>query len=240
MKKQFLSGFALLVALAAGSFAADTYKLDPNHSAVNFCVKHMVLSTVCGKFKAADATINLDETDITKSSWSGTIKTASISTDQDNRDEDLKSAGFFDVQKYPEITFKSTKIEKAKDGYVAVGNLTMKDVTKEIRVPFTPDRPRNAGRQEEDRDCCNSHLESPGLPHLVEQETGQRRAGCQRRSPNHPQRRSRTAKITALLNGGRPLRLPRCLVLCFINTVAIAAQGRISFMRPGRASRKER
>lgn len=137
MKKQFLFGFALLFALAAGLFAADTYKLDPNHSAVNFCVKHMVLSTVCGRFKEADATINLDEADITKSSWSGTIKTASISTDQDNRDEDLKSAGFFDVQKYPEITFKSTKIEKAKDGYVAVGSLTMKDVTKEIRIPFT-------------------------------------------------------------------------------------------------------
>lgn len=137
MRKQLSIIFVFLFALAGSLLAADTYTLDPNHSAATFCAKHMVLSTVCGKFREFEATIQLDEKDVTKSSWSGKIKTASITTDNDRRDAHLKSPDFFDVEKYPEITFQSSKIEKTKDGYVAVGSLKMRDVTKEVRIPFT-------------------------------------------------------------------------------------------------------
>lgn len=137
MKKRLPIILIFLFALAGSLLAADTYSLDPAHSSVTFCAKHMVLSTVCGKFREFEATILLDEKDITKSSWSGKIKTPSITTDVEKRDAHLKSPDFFDVEKYPEITFQSSKIEKAKDGYVAVGNLKIRDVSKEVRIPFT-------------------------------------------------------------------------------------------------------
>lgn len=144
MKKNWFLSFVLLLAVTTMAHSVDTYTPDPPHSSVNFCVKHMVLSTVCGKFKDFQATILFDSTDITKSSWSGTIKTASITTDNDNRDSDLKSAGFFDVEKFPEITFKSSKITKKGDGYVAAGTLTMHGVSKEIEIPFTLTGPISA------------------------------------------------------------------------------------------------
>lgn len=145
MKKNLLIAVAFVLAMTASLYAADTYAPDRAHSSVTFCVKHMVLSTVCGRFKDFDATILLDQSDITKSSFTGTIKTASIWTDHDQRDADLKSASFFDVEKYPEITFKSSKIEKTKDGYVATGTLTMHGVSKDIQLPFTLTGPVNLG-----------------------------------------------------------------------------------------------
>ena len=136
MRKLYL--LTLVSLMTAGSlFAADVYTLDGAHSNVNFCVKHMVISTVCGRFNQFEATINFDEADVTKSSWTGTIKTASITTDNEKRDNHLKSADFFDVEKHPEITFKSSKIEKKGDGYVAAGTLTMRGVSKEVSIPFT-------------------------------------------------------------------------------------------------------
>lgn len=145
MKKHLLIAFAFVLATSASLFAADTYAPDRAHSSVTFCVKHMVLSTVCGKFRDFDAAILLDTTDAAKSSFTGTIKTASITTDQDQRDSDLKSPNFFDVEKFPEITFKSSKIEKTKDGYMASGTLTMKGVSKEIQLPFVLTGPVKLG-----------------------------------------------------------------------------------------------
>jgi polyisoprenoid-binding protein YceI len=136
MKKKSLAVLALLL---AASFAfADDYAIDKNHSQVAFGVRHMGLSIVHGRFTDFSGTIHLDPSDVTKSSVEVTIKTASITTDQPMRDKDLTtSPDFFDVAKYREMTFKSTKIEKRGDGYVAIGNLTIKDVTKQVEIPFT-------------------------------------------------------------------------------------------------------
>ncbi len=128
--------FAVLFTLPA-AYAADLYTIDPVHSGIGFKVKHMVISTVPGKFNTFEGQIMFDPNDITKSSVEFTIQTASIDTDNENRDNHLQSADFFDVEKYPTITFKSTKVEQAGDGYMLHGNFTMRGVTKEISFPFT-------------------------------------------------------------------------------------------------------
>jgi len=131
-----------VVTLAAGllvgsAFAVDEYKIDPNHSSANFSVRHMKVSTVKGRFSDVQGVITYDPQDVTRSTVKAVIKTSTITTDNAKRDDDLKSPNFFDVTKYPEIKFESTKIEKRGDQYVAIGNLTIKDVTKQVELPFT-------------------------------------------------------------------------------------------------------
>jgi len=138
--KTLFSAAAVLVALAgsaATSSAADKYTVDPSHSSIGFAVRHMVVSKVKGYFNEYTATILYDDKDITKSSAEVTIKTASIDTRDAKRDEHLRTPDFFDAAKYPEIAFKSKRIEKSGEGFVAVGDLTMRGVTKEISIPFT-------------------------------------------------------------------------------------------------------
>ena len=118
------------------AMAADVYNVDPTHTQVGFTVRHLVINKVRGKFNEFTGTITYDEKDVTKSSLNGTIKVASIDTDHAKRDKHLRSPDFFDAQGHPEIIFKSTKVEKAGDGHVLVGNLTMRGTTKEIQVPF--------------------------------------------------------------------------------------------------------
>jgi len=138
MKKKtfFLFASAILLAASIG-FAADTYVPDPGHSQVGFTVKHLVISKVNGRFKDFDAIVVYDPQDITKSSLTGKIKTASITTDNENRDADLKSDGFFDVEKYPEIVFQSTKVEKKGKDILVTGNLTMHGVTRPVTFPVS-------------------------------------------------------------------------------------------------------
>jgi polyisoprenoid-binding protein YceI len=133
--RRFLAVVAAIV--FALPLAAQDFKIDPNHSSANFAVKHLLVSTVRGRFAGGvTGTIHLDP-DIGKSTVTAVIAVASINTDNESRDNDLRSARFFEAAKYPEIRFQSTKVEKSGDGYVAVGNLTMKDVTKQIELPFT-------------------------------------------------------------------------------------------------------
>lgn len=128
----------LAVAAFALPLAAQDFKIDPNHSSANFAVRHMLVSTVRGRFAGSvNGTIHYDPADLSKSSVTAVITAASINTDNQMRDNDLRSANFFEVEKYPEIKFQSTKIEKRGDSYVATGNLTIKDVTKQIELPFT-------------------------------------------------------------------------------------------------------
>jgi polyisoprenoid-binding protein YceI len=136
MRHLRLGIFALIALFATAAFAADTYTIDGAHSSATFSVRHMAISTVPGRFSQISGTINYDEKDVTKSSVEATIKTASVSTDNEYRDKDLKSPNYFDVEKYPEITFKSTKIEKRGDQLVAIGDFTMHGVTKQIELPF--------------------------------------------------------------------------------------------------------
>jgi polyisoprenoid-binding protein YceI len=128
----------LSILLLAGAIAAaDQYMADKSHSSITFAVKHLVISTVKGKFNDFDATVMADEQDPAKSLVSVAIKAASIDTTEPKRDTHLRSADFFDVEKFPELTFKSTKVEKKGDGYVLTGLLTMHGVTKEIVIPFS-------------------------------------------------------------------------------------------------------
>jgi polyisoprenoid-binding protein YceI len=128
--------FIFTTGTTGGALAADTYTIDKAHSSVLFVVKHMVISKVKGEFNEYTGVIQYDEADVAKSSVEVTIKTASIGTRDEKRDGHLRSPDFFDAEKYPEITFKSKRIEKSEDGFVAVGDLTMRGVTKEIKIPF--------------------------------------------------------------------------------------------------------
>ena len=137
MRKVTLALMALAAMLySVESLAADKYAIDNAHTTVGFSVKHMVITSVKGTFGEFDGAIMFDETDLTKTSASGTISVASIDTGNEKRDGHLKSGDFFDAEKYPQITFASKKVEKRKDGYVMIGDFTMRGITKEIEVPF--------------------------------------------------------------------------------------------------------
>jgi polyisoprenoid-binding protein YceI len=126
----------LLIAAPVGN--AASYEVDTAHSTVGFSVPILGgLSQVSGKFSDFTATIVYDEADVTKSSVSAKIKTASIDTGIERRDAHLRTPDFFDAEKYPEITFQSTRVEKKGKQLIAHGTLTMHGVSKEISIPFT-------------------------------------------------------------------------------------------------------
>jgi polyisoprenoid-binding protein YceI len=128
--------FATLAVAQNGS--TRPYPIDNNHSTVSFSVPILGgLSQVKGKFMEFAITLNNDEKDITKSNVSVVIKATSINTGIEGRDRHLRTADFFDVEKFPEITFKSEHIEKKGKQYIAHGPLTMHGVTKPIALPFT-------------------------------------------------------------------------------------------------------
>lgn len=137
--KRFAAGLAALAVLAvfAGTApAADKYALDPSHSSIEFSVKHMVISNVKGTFDKFNAVIMYDPDNVEKSSVEVSIAVSSINTKDQKRDEHLRSPDFFDAENHAEITFKSDQVKKSGDGYVAVGTLTMRGVSKKIELPF--------------------------------------------------------------------------------------------------------
>jgi polyisoprenoid-binding protein YceI len=136
-----LLAVAVAVALAGSATAADKYLFDKAHSSIEFSVKHMVVSNVKGTFDTFDGAIMYDPADIEKSSVDITIAVAGINTREAKRDEHLRSPDFFDAAKYPNITFKSSKIKKTDNGLVAVGTLTIRGVSKEVELPFTLNGP---------------------------------------------------------------------------------------------------
>src|SRR5206468_2807650 len=126
---------AILAALwlSAGARAADTYNIDPMHSTVGFSVAHLVINNVQGKFGEFTGTVVVDGNMIQQAK--GTIQTKSIDTGVAPRDKDLRSANFFDVEKYPTITFQSKRVEKKGGETVLVGDYTMHGLTKELALP---------------------------------------------------------------------------------------------------------
>lgn len=126
----------VFASLAGTVWATDSYTIDIAHSSIGFAVKHLGLSKVKGNFNEFSGTIMFDAADLTKSSVNVTIKAASINTDNEGRDNHLRSADFFETEKFPEITFVSEKIEKTDDGYLAHGAFTMHGITKKIALPF--------------------------------------------------------------------------------------------------------
>jgi len=140
MSKKKLVGVLLAVTmLAAYAYGAvTTYEIDTNHSNIGFSMPIMGgLSNVRGKFTDFTVAIVYDDVDVTKSSVSATIKATSIDTGIERRDTHLRSADFFEVEKFPEITFKSSRVEKKGDQLIAHGTFTMHGVSKEITLPFT-------------------------------------------------------------------------------------------------------
>ena len=114
------------------------YKIDPAHSVIGFAIRHYEINWVEGRFKDFNGVIRFDEADITKSTVEFTAKVESIDTGVGQRDQHLRTADFFDVAKFPEMSFKSTKVErKGKDSYVLTGDFTLKGVTKQVAIPFT-------------------------------------------------------------------------------------------------------
>lgn len=115
---------------------SGTYSFDKAHSSIQFTVNHMGLAEVPGFFRDFTGSVNFDGKDITKSSVEFTAKATSIDTGVAGRDNHLRTADFFEVEKYPDITFKSTKVEKKGKGFLLTGDFTMKGVTKSITFPF--------------------------------------------------------------------------------------------------------
>jgi polyisoprenoid-binding protein YceI len=144
--RKILGLLLAVVAVCGSALAVDEYKIDPNHSSVNFSVTHMMVSTVNGRFNTFEGKILFDDKDATKSSVTVNIKATSVNTDNTSRDTDLRSAGFFDVEKFPEITFQSKSIEKKGNDYVAHGTLTIKGVSKDVDLPFELKGPVDAGK----------------------------------------------------------------------------------------------
>ena len=126
-------GAVAMLALAAPLRADPVpFKIDPNHSQVSFTIRHF-FSRVPGRFNEFSGTLLLDEKDLAKSSADVTIKAASIFTNNDERDKDLRSPHFFSVDSFPALTFKSTKVTPGEGGKLRIeGNLTMHGVTRPV------------------------------------------------------------------------------------------------------------
>ena len=119
----------------SGATALSTWNIDPAHSAAEFKVRHMMISNVKGKFSGLSGSLKLDETDYTHSSIEVSIPSASVSTVDDKLDAHLKNEDFFDVKKFPTLTFKSTSIRSTGDhDYEVTGDLSIRGVTKSVTL----------------------------------------------------------------------------------------------------------
>jgi len=132
--KRIITLICTIIALALPSFAvAATWSIDPEHSNVGFKVRHLMVSNVRGSFDKHTGTVDINDKDITKSKVEVSIDTTSINTNVQKRDDHLRSPDFFDVAKYPAMTFVSKKVAKAgKDKLKVTGDLTLHGVTKEV------------------------------------------------------------------------------------------------------------
>ena len=136
-KVGILAGLAAALALPA-SAGTTTYQIDPRHSSAGFGVTHLMISTVRGEFHGVTGTVVVDNSDVSKSSVNVTIDATTVDTREPDRDKHLKSEAFFDVAKYPAITFQSTKVERNNDGTLKVtGDLTIRGVTKTATLTAT-------------------------------------------------------------------------------------------------------
>jgi len=133
LKLQTLSSLVIALLLTLSAAAQDTWQIDPHHTAAQFSVRHLGVSTVRGAFTKVSGSVQYDAANLGKSSIQTTIDATSVDTRVDMRDNDLRSPKFFDVQKYPTITFQSKKVEAAGAGKLKViGDLTIHGVTKEV------------------------------------------------------------------------------------------------------------
>jgi polyisoprenoid-binding protein YceI len=139
VKRLLLAGVVAAVVTWQPSFAAETtWSIDPMHSSAQFSVRHMMISNVTGDFGKVSGTANYDGEHLSKAAVDATIPVANITTREPKRDEHLKSPDFFNVEKYPTMTFKSKKIESVGKGeFKMVGDLTIHGVTKTVVLDGT-------------------------------------------------------------------------------------------------------
>ncbi len=119
---------------ATTSGARTAWKLDPAHTVVEFSAKHMMITTVKGRIADVQGTIYTDEKNPANSSVEATLKGASIDTRSEQRDQHLRSGDFLNVEQFPEIRFRSTRVVGDKDKFKLTGELTIRDVTREITL----------------------------------------------------------------------------------------------------------
>jgi polyisoprenoid-binding protein YceI len=137
----FGAGLAALLSLPAFA-GTTTYQIDPRHSSAQFAVTHLMISTVRGEFHQVNGTITVDDGDISQSTVNVTIDATTVDTREPDRDKHLKSPDFFDVAKFPTITFKSTKVESAGPGKLKItGELAIHGVTKQVVLDATVPKP---------------------------------------------------------------------------------------------------
>jgi polyisoprenoid-binding protein YceI len=133
--KKILTLAAAALFMQTAVFAQSTWKADKAHSHVKFTITHLAVSDVDGTFKDFDASIVAAKPDFSDAKYTFTANTASVNTDNDNRDGHLKSADFFDVAKFPTLTFESTSVKAAgTNKYKVTGNLTLHGVTKPVTL----------------------------------------------------------------------------------------------------------
>jgi polyisoprenoid-binding protein YceI len=126
----------VVLAQARPAPAAEKFRLDTAHSKIGFTATLAGVTDVEGRFTDADATIQYDEANLPRSTVTAVIKSASIDTADADRDRDLKSVAFFDVERFPTIRFQSARVEKRGDAWLLIGPLTMKGVTRTVEIPF--------------------------------------------------------------------------------------------------------
>jgi polyisoprenoid-binding protein YceI len=124
---------AVLLALSAAA-QTSTWDIDPNHSSAQFTVRHLGISNVSGAFTKVSGNVTLNDKDITQSQVNATIDASSIDTRQPDRDKDLRSPNFLDVEKYPTLEFKSKRIVKSGGKLQLVGDLTLHGTTREVTL----------------------------------------------------------------------------------------------------------
>ena len=126
---------AFLILTISAAAQVQMWQIDPNHTAAQFSVRHMGISTVRGAFTKVSGTAQYDPADLSKTSVDATIEASSVDTRVSMRDDDLRSPNYFDVAKYPTITFKSKSVQAAGEGKLKiVGDLTIHGVTKEVTL----------------------------------------------------------------------------------------------------------
>ncbi len=118
----------------SGTASSNVWKIDPVHTSAHFMVKHMMVSNVRGDFSRISGGANYDGKSLSNSSVTAIIDASSINTNEPGRDQHLKSADFFDVAKYPTMSFKSTKVEADGNTFKIIGDLTMHGITKPITL----------------------------------------------------------------------------------------------------------
>jgi polyisoprenoid-binding protein YceI len=121
---------------AASTTTVERYDFDTAHTYIGFNVRHLAVTNVKGKFTRFSGHIMLDEGDVTRSTVNVTIDAGSIDTSNQRRDDHLRSGDFFEVERFPNLTFVGRRVERSGDDLVLVGDLTIRDVTREVRMPF--------------------------------------------------------------------------------------------------------